>query len=271
VNEAYFADPRDGWVFGPGLWSTHDAGATWHRVDTGSRAVYRMAATDGHVVAVFLGCGTACAGDRLASFAIETSPAGSDGWRAIAGAMGSGQPDLIAAAGAAYAVGANGAGDAAPGRLLTGPADGAAPWRARVTPCPAFGASTGTALTATSLVVACALLGAHPATTRLYRSDDSGAHWRQFSHLGLYDGASAVSVAAGGMLLVGGNFDSAELSRDGGRTWQRLTATSASPQAGCCALDVAMTSDEDGFVLAVQGPLWITSDGGRTWVPVTVR
>ena len=32
VSDVRFASPRDGWVFGGGLWSTHDGGASWHRV-----------------------------------------------------------------------------------------------------------------------------------------------------------------------------------------------------------------------------------------------
>jgi photosystem II stability/assembly factor-like uncharacterized protein len=129
----------------------------------------------------------------------------------------------------------------------------------------------GTALTASSLIITCALLGEHPAPTRFYRSDDAGAHWRQFSYLGLYDGASSVSVTPAGTLLVGANFDTAEVSHDGGRSRLRPAALSASSQAGCCQIEAAMTSDDDGYVIAVMGPLWITSDGGRTWAAVPVR
>lgn len=271
AERIYFADSRDGWVFGPGLWSTHDGGATWHRVDTGGRAVYSLAATEGHAVAAYLTCGTDCGRGAQASFAIETAPAGSDGWRPVPGGTGNGQPQLLAAGGIAYALVSGGLDGTARARLLTGPADGTAAWRAHGTPCYTMGANTGTALTASSLVITCALLGAHPAATRFYRSGDSGASWRQFSYLGLYDGASSVSVSPGGTLLVGANFDTAAVSRDGGHSWLRPASMRTSSQAGCCALSAAMTSDDDGYVVAVLGPLWITGDGGRTWAAVTVR
>jgi photosystem II stability/assembly factor-like uncharacterized protein len=279
AGQVYFADARDGWAFGPGLWATHDGGDTWRRVDTHGRNVYSLAATDGHVVAAFQRCVQDCSRGSASSFTIQTSPSGTDAWRPVPGGAGLGLPIVTAAGGMAYAFGAAGTPPKGPGPddfrtpalLMAGPADGTAPWQRRATPCVTMGANTVTAMTASSLVVACALLGAHPAATHLYRSDDAGTHWRQFSHLGLYDGASGVSVAADGTLLVGGNFDTAALSHDGGRSWLRPTAMSASSQAGCCQLDVAMTSASDGFVLALLGPFWITSDGGRSWVPVTVR
>lgn len=268
VGEIYFAGSRDGWAFGPGLWSTHDGGATWRRVDTDGRAVYSLTATNGHVVAAFQACHTDCGRGTPASFSVETSPAGSDDWRSVPGGTGTGQPYLMAADGTAYAL--DEGGPDGPARILAGPADGTVTWRAHVTPCYNIGANTGTAVTASRVVIACALLGAHPAATRFYRSDDSGAHWRQFSHLGLYDGASSVGVTADGTVLVGANFDGVELSHDGGHSWQPAAAIDNFSR-GCCEIDVAMTSDEDGYVIAAWGLLWITSDAGQTWAPVALR
>ena len=33
VSSVVFAGRRDGWLYGPGLWSTRDGGARWHRAD----------------------------------------------------------------------------------------------------------------------------------------------------------------------------------------------------------------------------------------------
>jgi hypothetical protein len=140
ADEIYFADARDGWAFGPGLWSTHDKGATWHSVDTGGHAVYSLAATNGHVVAAFLTCGTDCGRGAPASFAIETTQAGSDNRRPVPGTVGQGQPDMMAAGGTAYALDAGNPDGRA--LLLTGPADGTAPWQPHVTPCYNIGANT---------------------------------------------------------------------------------------------------------------------------------
>lgn len=269
VDAIYFADARDGWAFGPGLWSTHDGGATWQRVGTGGRSVESLAATDGHAVAAFLTCGTQCGRGVWPSFAIETAPVGSDGWRPVPGTAGRGMPRVMTAGGTAYALDAGSL--QGPAQLLTGPADGAAGWRRQVTPCANIGANTGMAVTASSIVLGCAMLGAHPASTHLYRSDDSGAHWREFSYLGLYDGASVVDVSPDGVLLVGGNIDGLRLSYDGGRSWQSPANVNASPQIQVSGvIGAAMTSDSDGYVIALYGPVWVTSDRGRTWAPVTV-
>jgi photosystem II stability/assembly factor-like uncharacterized protein len=281
VDEIYFADARDGWAFGPGLWATHDGGATWHRVDTRGRSVYSMAATDGHVIAAFQRCVQECSSGSASSFAIETSPAGADAWRPVKGGGGLGLPVVTAAGGTAYALGAAGAGAGKgpgasaygpPTLLLSGPADGSAPWHRRATPCVTMGADTVTAMTASSLLMACGLLGAHPTTNHLYRSEDSGAHWRQFAHVGLYDGVLTVAATPDGKLFVDGILDGIALSRDGGRSWLRPATVDATDQVQAGGLvDAAMTTNNDGYLVARYGPFWITSDGGVTWTPVTVR
>jgi hypothetical protein len=273
VSEIYFADARDGWAFGPGLWSTHDGGATWHRVATGGRSVYSLTATDGHVVAAFLSCGTGCGRGAASSFTIETTPARSDSWRPVPGAAGLGQPQVTAAGGTAYALGARSSNsDMAPALLLTGPADGTARWHAHATPCHAIGSNMTTAVTGRDLVMACAMLGAHPTPNHLYRSDDSGAHWRQFSVVGLYDGTTSLSVAPDGTLLLAGIYNGVGLSSDGGRSWHwPATVDHAQAVGGGDLIDAAMTSNDDGFVIVGWGLLWITRDAGRTWTQVIVR
>jgi hypothetical protein len=271
VSSILFADPRDGWAFGPGLWATHDGGATWHLVDTGGHSVYSMAATDGHVVAAFLTCGTECGRGAASSFTVETTPAGSDAWRPVPGAAGTGEPVMTAAAGTAYAVG-SGAFDSSPTALLTGPAGGTSPWQRHGTQCPGIAAIAASAVTAHSLVLACTPQGAHPAPTRLLESGDSGAHWRSFGHLAMYDGPAVIEMTAGGTLLAAGIYDGIALSRDGGLTWQRPAAVDGAPQTGGGGTVVAaMTSDETGYAIVYLGPMWITADGGRTWTQVTVR
>ena len=271
VGSILFAGPRDGWAFGPGLWATHDGGATWHLVDTGGHSVESMAATDGHVVAAFLTCGTACGRGAPSSFTVETTASGSDAWRAVPGATGPGDPIMTASAGTAYAVGSGGF-DGSLMSLLTGPADGTSPWQRHQTQCPGIGGIAASAVTARSLVMACTMLGEHPAVTRLFQSGDSGAHWRSFGHIAMYDGPEIIEITPGGTVLAAGIYDGIELSRDGGRTWQRPAAVDdAAPTGGGGAVVAAMTSDETGYAFVVGGPMWITADGGRTWTPVAVR
>jgi len=51
VSSVVFASRRDGWLYGPGLWSTRDGGARWHRLSLGG-GIDAMAASAGTVYAV---------------------------------------------------------------------------------------------------------------------------------------------------------------------------------------------------------------------------
>ena len=295
VTSVLFADARDGWAYGPGLWATHDGGATWHRIDTGGRAVQRMAATEGQVLASLESCDPSDATcDAPHPAGVERTPAGGDTWRLVPGVAGApavggpvvggpavggpavggpvlAGPVLAAQAGSGFAV------SPAAGRLgadvpmLTGPADGSARWVSRPLPCRP-GAIALTAVTATHLLLACARLGAHPATTYLYSSRDAGAHWTRFAVLGLFDGAGTIEQAPDGTVLIAGIYDGVALSRDGGRTWTRPAAVDDSDSIqGGGALTADQVTSEEGYVIGWLGPLWITRDAGRTWAQVAVH
>src|SRR5919197_966364 len=70
-----FANLNDGWVFGPGLWSTHDGGVRWARVSlpgASGAQVSSLEASAGSVHAALLD------GPKLR---IESSPVGSEAWQ----------------------------------------------------------------------------------------------------------------------------------------------------------------------------------------------
>ena len=272
VTSLLFADARDGWAYGPGLWATHDGGATWRLVATGGRAVPSMAVTGGQVIASLESCDPldlSCDGPQ--TWTVETTPAGRDAWRPVPGAAGDGGAVLSAQAGAGYAISPRFGQPGTDVSMLTGPADGSARWVSRPLPCQP-GAIALTAVTTTRLLLACALLGAHPATTYLYSSSDAGAHWTRFAVLGLFDGAGAIEQTPDGTVLVEGIYDGVELSRDGGRTWARPSAIddSGSVQGGG-PLTTDLVTSEEGYAIGWLGPLWITRDAGRTWTQVPVR
>ena len=269
VTSVLFADEQDGWAYGPGLWATHDGGATWQRVDTAGRAVRMMAASGGQVLASLESCDpadSACDGPQAAG--VETSPASRDAWRPVSGAAGEVR---TVRAGTGYAVSPGVGQYGTDVSMFTGPADGSARWVSRRLPCQP-GAIALTAVTASRLLLACALLGAHPATTSLYASSDAGVHWTRFAVLGLFDGAGAIEQTADGTVLVAGIYDGVELSRDGGRTWTKPATVDGSLSVqGGGPLAADLVTSQDGYVLGDLGPLWITRDAGRTWTQVPVR
>jgi hypothetical protein len=267
VSEVLFADARDGWVFGPGLWATHDGGASWHQVPTHGASVYSLRAAGGYVVAAFARCGSAC---EAARFTVYTSPAGADRWEPAPGATGTGDAQVAMAGGSAYVVSSIRFTSAV--TLLAGPADGSARWRRRPVPCPAGWLAAVAAGAAPGLVVACAPIGYHPTPTQVYRSADAGAGWRRLAGLSLEDSVSAVSVTPDGTILVGGAYTGMMISRDGGRSWHAVpTVDDSDAVQGGGSFTAAMTGKQQGFAIVAQQRLWLTNDGGRSWTPVTIR
>jgi len=271
VSAVLFANAKDGWAYGPALWATHNGGASWHQVSTHGYEIYSMAVTGSSVVAAFDKCGEATAAcDNPKTFRIETAAVHTGTWRPVPGATGTGAPELTARAGTAYAYRVV-TSTALNARLalLTGPANGSRAWHSQALPCPQ-GAIADSAATASHVLLACALLGAHPATTHLYSSTDSGATWKQFATLGLYDGASVIEETPNGTLVAGGIYNGIELSRDGGRSWTSPAVDSSPWVGGGGEIDAALTTNTDGYLLVAQGPFWVTRDGGKTWMQVKV-
>lgn len=261
VSRIVFANPRDGWAFGPGLWATRDGGARWHRVATHGAQVYSMASADGLVIAAFT-----VAGQPGGRFVIYTSPAAYDDWHPIAGAAGRGSPQVVIGAGTGYAIPQ---GPPSGGTLLGGPADGAARWQPRPLPCAAWPVA---AASGAGLAIACSLIGAHPTPTREYLSTDGGWTWRRLTGLLLFDGAATLSTPPGGPIIIGGAYSGVLISWDGGRTWHGAPTVDRSMiVGGGTGVTATMTDSQDGYAIAVMSQIWLTHDAGHTWTPVTIH
>jgi hypothetical protein len=75
VSQLRFADPKDGFAYGPDLWVTHDGGGQWNPVPV-SGGVNELAASGGYVYAV-VGNGTTGVGKLM------RSPINADVWSAL--------------------------------------------------------------------------------------------------------------------------------------------------------------------------------------------
>ncbi|HYY82692.1 MAG TPA: hypothetical protein VFD04_26405 [Actinomycetes bacterium] len=261
VSEVRFATERDGWVYGPGLYATHDGGASWRPAAGLDGPVLDLEAAGGWVYAA-------------TSARLWTARAGGDGWRPVAGLgasqavraelvlhgaswwrlqwlRGTGQLRVELAAGVA----------GGRGRVLGGLpcADPASVWQAAE-----LAAADGR-----DLALACAGDSAAGSEgKRLYLSGDAGAGWRRTPAdppLPGRIGALAAPTPGTLVLALGGPGGGLVASRDGGRSWARVADGSAFDGFGY----VGFTSALQGVAVptAPDGRLWFTRDGGRGWSP----
>jgi hypothetical protein len=257
-----FGTARDGWVFGGGLWSTHDGGASWRPVDLGGLEVLDLAADRDRAYAVVAECG-ADTGAECALPRVLGTAAGEDAFT-DAVALPAARVDR-----ARVGVSAGRAVVSVDDRVLVSTGDG---WLSSA-PCADLLAVTAAA-DGRTLVAGCveAALGAR--YLALTRSTD-GVRWDapRGPSPRLTDGITALAATGPGDVVLdwaGSQQDGGLLrTADGGRTWTR-------PRAGVSDqwwVDVTATGPAD--LLAVPYPdtdrYWSSTDRGRTWRPVVVR
>jgi photosystem II stability/assembly factor-like uncharacterized protein len=268
AGEVRFADPLDGWVFGPELWATHDGGATWTRISlpgaSANAAVVALAAADGMVhAAVF---------DQRVG--IDTTQVGHDDWTASSTSIqfGAGpipRAQLVLQGGAGWLIEVD--------RTVVGGARlGAGQWSAWVPPCSnAGGDAIIDASTATSLFAVCnegVWNGAVP-VTRAYLSTDAGSSFARAPATVPVGNADEVAASTPQSAVVaahtnGGGINQLLVTADGGASW---SVVYHGPGTGV-ANDLGFTTAQQGVVVEVDGAssaLLMTVDGGHTWSPVS--
>lgn len=292
VSGLRFADPRNGWAFGPALWSTHDGGKSWHAVTVGGpdSKVVSLATSGGSVYAVVLSLG----GPSVGTAQLYRSPVGSDSWSPVSGVQtptyqgGS----VVVHGDAAWAL----LGPGPQGMRLWGPSAGGggsasgASFAPLASPCPAGGPGAGVADLAASgradLVAVCAGTGALGHETKaVVTSTDGGHHWSAAGQAPALGDLDAVAAAPGGsVIVVGAASGGSQLyaSFDGGRTWQAVVSDGQS--GGAPWHDLGFTTGSQGVVVEgspqrvgggpeTQGTppskLLVTRDAGRTWQQVS--
>ena len=295
VGSIVFTGGGEGWAFGPALWQIRDGGATWQKMSVPGGPVQDLAVAGDRVLAVTGRCGE---GRWACSFRVYWAAAGSDDWRAVPGAVGTGVSSarLVVSAGVGYISGDAGrvsggvgymSGDVGyvfatraglgPPLLLAGPVNGSAGWRPVPVPC--RGAWSGALAVAPGdwLFLGCGLEpGAGNQFKAAWVSGDGGQSWRQVASPpfgGYLDGAS---MSPGGTIFLSGSRMDLYISRDRGRSWDEspsLDNAAGLADAGLSLAGSTITSTR-GFAVQEgvgQQQIWLTSDGGRQWTAVTVR
>jgi photosystem II stability/assembly factor-like uncharacterized protein len=272
VREVMFADPRDGWLYDPGLWATHDGGRHWSRI---ALEVSDVVATAGWVYAT-IASGTGPV--------LVRSPVNRNDWRAVAGA-----PRLAAGLGSGGEEPAVPAGLAASGRTiwlglqtvagshsmmeLWRSTDGSS-WRRISAPCPPGPGLLGlTPSSPTTLLIECD-------GEELLLSTDGGAHARAIPGVRPSTSIDAAPLGQSATILLAtpntgpspvNDSPPSELARtsNDGHSWTRTNY----PERGIGFYDLQFTNNADGWVIhgypgATTDELLHTTNAGATFTRI---
>jgi hypothetical protein len=258
-----FANARDGWVYGPDMWVTHDGGSHWTRLPLGGAPVMALEVGAGVVHAALQDPGNP-------SIRIETSPVSSDDWQLSPTALqlGAGPvPDVqIVLQGRSGWIVENDRVVIAGAHLVNG---AWLPWQP---PCLTLGGPASLAAPdPTHVVVLCdqgLWNGASPGV-HTYTSADGGATFTVSSVLVPVSGgvgpvaspAAATIVTATVSPATG--FGQIIASFDSGARWQTVQ-----DKSGPRLIYLGFTTAMQGVAIDGAGRLLMTFDGGHRWAPV---
>ena len=288
VGQLRFLDTDNGWAFGPQLWVTHDAGASWQQEQTGGLRVIDLETAGNRAFALFAKCTGSGAdfGTGCTSVSLYTSSVAGNQWQRLSGPAASlppaaaGQPasaSLVLAGGRGYAL-------APSGEVLTGPITGAA-WSIADAQAPcspgapgAGGQPTGALMAAGSgeLILVCTSATSTAGDSQakvVMRSSNGGTSWSTAGS-GPPAGIATSVAAAQGNVVVLATDAGLYLSGNGGVSWQLARPGPAQAQAAERGFSyVGMTSATQGVALPADPALhevFITTDGGSTWRPQAI-
>ena len=278
VSQLRFADPENGWAYGPALYATHDGGLHWTRVAMVTGRVIDLAAAGGRVLAV---TATGCAGTGSGTaatapctgFGLYAAAVGSDHFvRVLSGPGGgpvtAGGLQLQPTVQAGYLI--------AGGRLYSGALDGGSwgliPPESSAAPGCLTGQATGSpALLAPGahvLYLACATAQ----RLELYRSASSGRTWQAAGRIPATGTATSLAVSPSGTLVLA-TTDGLYSSSSAAPAWKPAAGGSGS---GVAFRYVGMTTARLGVALPASdrtarestSPATAAAPGGQRDQPV---
>jgi hypothetical protein len=235
-----FGSAQDGWLFGDGLWSTHDGGHSWSRVSTPGR-VNRIAAAAGTAWALVP------TGRGENTQQLWRSAVGTDSWSRVPGVTVTAPGDLAVRGDRVVVVGT------ANSPVWVGGPDG---FVSHDGPC-------GDALLADLSVVSSFWVKCVTGTLAHLAVSPDGASWTDVplsTDSGAVPNSAALGARTDGEALVGQGVDPslARVSADG--TLTPLTSLPTGQQASY----VGFTTSSIGYAI-VGADLWRTDNGGDTW------
>jgi hypothetical protein len=266
VRGIRFANAQDGWVYGAGLWSTHDGGDHWHLVEPIPGVGFDIEAVEaasGRVHVVGLG-EVPVIGSQTFGFAIASAAVGSDTFTlsppVFSPGAGPAPYTSLVLHGTAGWVTTSNRGATGAARLVNGR------WKESTLPCQG---EPQLAAVSSSTVVAVCTEGAWTGPTTTYHgyiSSDSGQTYKSFPSLLPSRTQDVAAPSPGTFVIDGGVSDPSELemTTDGGRTWSSLYRL-----AGAFWTNLGFTTSQQGEAIAASHDGWsrllMTTDGGHHW------
>ena len=271
VTKVRFADPRDGWVFGPQLWATHDGGVSWHQLTTPAQ-VSDVEASAGLVYALSTSCSLSCS----APAKLLRAPVTSDAFVAVAGATLTTTSGWIALHGkSVWVLG----GTVGPGVTYIWSQDGSS-WASPADPCPtgsepSYLVEVAPVTTTTVYLLCSADPGAGSETKIVMLSTDGGVTAHVTPGAPAQGGlADDLAAASSSVVAVSAHSGASWIYRsaDAGHTWGSAVEKD---DGGMGFYDLGFTTTTQGVVVhgtpgnGNPSQLLMTRDAGATWTPVT--
>jgi photosystem II stability/assembly factor-like uncharacterized protein len=266
VSGLRFANPLDGWAFGPGLWATHDGGLTWKQLTIPGLPGGAVAALEASAGAVQV-----VAYDGNTTFRIASSPVSSEAWllSALKVPVGAGpvpEVQLVLQGQAGWLLEND--------RVVTGGARlVGGTWQTWQPPClDVAGPALLAAANAQDLTAACDVgVWATPQGEHLYRSTNGGQTFVETGSQLPVKGISAIAAPTTSTVVaaVSGPGNAIELvaSSNGGLTWTSVLVTGPVQ-----VIYLGFTTATQGVLITSDSgsrtQLLMTRDGGHTWLPV---
>lgn len=261
VHDVRFATPRTGWVFGPSLFATTNAGSTWRVLHPGGY-VWQLRPSHHGVVAVLRVCRGSGHGCHLS---IRSSTNGGRAWVTLVRfpAFEGGQAALERSGRALWALSYTRSDEWSHSQgLLIRSTDGGQTWSRQQSPCHAYAErQVLSAASPRTLWLECETEpGAGSALKRRFISTDAGASWRLVDE---YGGGAVTVVAALSPTVAWEVCWYCGLMRTttAGRRWKSVL----SMEDGTGWVDLRFLDSTFGWA-AYRGTILVTSDGGSTWI-----
>ncbi len=285
VSELRFADARDGWAYGPDLWSTHDGGSTWTKLSIGVAGshVVDLEAAGGEVDAVVTHCASTAA---QCPAKLWHSPVKSDNFTQVVGVglpEGGIGPGALALHGKTGYLVSYGFGPSGSHFWVT---TNGTTWSLRSSPCTDYsGANAAAPVDASRVDLLCVSQGAAGSTRKQVLVSTNAGHSFVPTSVPEFSAGDGGRLSAASASTLGLATSSAaawiERSTNGGASF---TTSLTIDDGGAGWGDFGFTDATQGFVVhdpanrsgfSVSGEthpatLYMTFDGGVKWVPITI-